>query len=83
MLLDFFLSKPCSIIYDASLSRMWRFGLCPLIVNVYSIDTNTIQAIPTKTRNAEEILDVTVSMLYTLTISGHKPNLHILDNEAS
>ena len=32
------LSKPCLIMDDASLSRMWVFGLFPLVVNVDSIE---------------------------------------------
>ena len=46
----------------------------------YGYDTN-IQVIPTKTRNAVEIRDATMSMLSILNTSGHQPNLHILDNE--
>ena len=49
----------------------------------YDYDNNRIQAIPTKTHNDAEIRDVTMSMLYTLTTSGHQPNIHILNNEAS
>ena len=53
------------------------------IVICYDYDTNSIQAKPTKTRNAAEIRDATIAMLTQLSISGHAPKLHILDNEAS
>ena len=52
------------------------------MVFLYNYDTNTIHVIPTKTRNAEEILDATTSMLSTLTTRGNQPNINILDNEA-
>jgi hypothetical protein len=52
------------------------------IVICYDYDTNSIQAKPTKTRNAAEIRDATIAMLTQLSISGHAPKLHILDNEA-
>ena len=38
---------------------------------------------PTKTHNTAEIQDTTMSIMTTLTNSGHQPNLNILDNEAS
>ena len=38
MVLGFFLSNPCLSMDDASLSRMWIFGLCLLLVNVDRID---------------------------------------------
>jgi hypothetical protein len=53
------------------------------IVICYDYDTNSIQARPTKTRNAAEIRDATIAMLTQLSISGHAPKLHILDNKAS
>ena len=52
------------------------------MVFLYNYDTNTIHVIPTKTRNAEEIIDATTSMLSTLTTRGNQPNINILDNEA-
>ena len=38
---------------------------------------------PTKTHNTAEIQDTTMSIMTTLTNSGHQPNLNILDKEAS
>ena len=50
----------------------------------YDYDTNSIQAVATKTRNAAELSDATMSMLSLLSCSGHPPKVHILlDNEAS
>ena len=46
-------------------------------------ETNSIQATLIKTRNAAEIQDATMPMLSTLTTSGNKPNIHILDNDVS
>ena len=48
----------------------------------YDYDTNSIQAVATKTCNAAELRDATMSMLHQLSISGHPPKIHILDNEA-
>ena len=53
------------------------------IVICYDYETNRIYAISTKTRNAVEIRDTKMSMLNTLTTSGHQPYLHIFDNEES
>ena len=53
------------------------------IVILYYYDNNSIQAMPNKTRNTEEIRDTPMSMLSTLTNIRHQPNTHILDNEAS
>ena len=53
------------------------------IIICYDYDTNSIQAHPTKTRNAAEIRDATISMLTNLSTNGHQPQIHIMDNEAS
>ena len=53
------------------------------IVIFYDYNTDSIQEIPTNIRNAAEIIDATVPIMSILTTSGHQPNLHILDNEAS
>ena len=47
----------------------------------YDYNINNIQAIPTETCNAADILEATMSMMFTLTTSGHQPNIHIIDNE--
>ena len=51
------------------------------IVIIYGCNTSSIQAMPTKTRNAAEIRDTTMSMLSILPKSGHQLNLHIFVNE--
>jgi hypothetical protein len=53
------------------------------IVVCYDYDTNSISTAVTKSRKGYEIRDVTIRMLDKLTQSGHPPQLHILDNEAS
>ena len=53
------------------------------IIICYDYDTNSIQAQPTKTRNAAEIRDTTINMLNNLSENGHQPSIHIMDNEAS
>ena len=53
------------------------------IVICYNYDTNIIQEVLTKTRNAAEIQDYTISILTTLTTSGNQSNIQILDNTAS
>ena len=40
------------------------------IVIFYNCDTNSIQAIPTNTRDATEIQDATMSMMYKLATGG-------------
>ena len=49
----------------------------------YDYDTNAILVQPTKTRNAAELRNATMKILERLEQTGHKPNLHIMDNEAS
>ena len=49
----------------------------------YNYDTKIIHAIFTKTLNTAKICDTTISMLATLTKSGHPPNSRILDNGSS
>jgi hypothetical protein len=53
------------------------------IVVCYDYDTNSIQARLTKSHNATDIRDATMSMIEKLASSGHPPKLHIMDNEAS
>ena len=50
---------------------------------MYDYDTNSIQVAPTKTKTAAELRTTTLKLLDKLDKAGHKPRMHIMDNEAS
>ena len=83
----------CTVIEARSLHKHYsdktvKFPVKPSSGNqyifiMYHFDTNSIHAIPIKSRRAEDIARAWQEIFDTLQLNGQDPNIHILGNERS